>query len=176
MLHKDPKLPGAILSEPLRKITITPRGKEVSLEQEMGVSISIPRNAVVKEEQLDLATSFSDSYQMPDGVESVSPAYIIETSKEIIELSGDIEVRLQHTANVETEEECRDLMVLRAALSPSLKGSASNAVHKFEKEEEIKAKFSLKYAVMKVKKLASSVFKVATRRKDKGNLCTDPSL
>ena len=45
---------------------------------------------------------------------SVSPAYIIETSREV-EFSKDVGVKMQHTANIVTEEDRQDLVVMKAS-------------------------------------------------------------
>ena len=80
LLFEDAKLPGVILSEPPRKVNITSRGKEANFLDEMGMSLSIPKNATTKDEQLDLATSFSGAYETPNDICPVSPAYGYEDS------------------------------------------------------------------------------------------------
>lgn len=160
----DPKLPRAILSESPRKIGITPRGKEIDLQDEMGMSISIPRDAMITEEQIHLATTFSGAYSMREDVESVSPAYSIDTAKNI-EFSKDVEVKLQHTANLETAEDQEDMMVLRAT---SQGDSSSVSVHRFEELKGARVEFGARHVVMKIKSFVSSIFKVG-KRKRKGS-------
>lgn len=60
LLHVDPKHPELVLSAPPRKVTITPRAKEINLEDEIGISLSIPANAIAEDEHL--TTSFSGAY------------------------------------------------------------------------------------------------------------------
>ena len=69
--------PGFVLSEALKQLTITPSGNEINHK---GMHISIPKDSTTAEGSLKFATSFSDAGIMPDGVESVSPAYIVETN------------------------------------------------------------------------------------------------
>jgi len=168
LLHKDPKLPGAILSEPPRRITITPRGKEANLQEEMGVAISVPRNATVRDEHVDISTSFAGAYETPEGIASVSPAYTIETSREV-KFNQSVEVRLAHTANLETAEEQKDVVVMKASCTPSQQGAASNAVHRFEEMEGTRLTFRPRCVVMKVKHFVSSIFKVGRRKKRRGS-------
>ena len=165
LLHVNPKLPGAILSEPPREITITPRGKEVNLEQEMGVSISIPRNATEKEEQMYLTTSFSGAYEMPDGVESVSPGYIIKTTREV-EFSKEVEVKLQHIANLETAEDFKDVAVYKANPVPRHKACcSSDPIHKFEELKGTEVEVGECFVKMKLKRFASTILNVVKRKR-----------
>lgn len=163
----DPEIPKAILSDPPRRVAITPSGKEIDLQEEIGLSISIPKDAMVTDEQIRLATSFSGAYSIQDDVESVSPAYIIDTARKI-EFSKDVEVKLQHTANVATAEDRADMMVLRASTTPSQKDSSSPSVHKFEELQGARVEFGARYALMKVKSFVSSIFKVG-KKKRKGS-------
>lgn len=66
--HHD--LPGIILSQPLKEATVGPRGKEIYLEDEIGASLSISRNSVVKDACLGISASFSGPYDIPDEVKS----------------------------------------------------------------------------------------------------------
>ena len=153
LLQASTKLPGAILSEPPREVTITPRGKEVNLEEEMGMSISVPRNATVEDERINLTTTFSGANEMPAGVEPVSPDYSIETSKKV-EFHEEVEVKLQHNA-----KDCKDMAVYESRQVASEFG-------KFEEVDKSKVKFGPRWAMLKVKSLVSSVFKIG-KKKDK---------
>ena len=155
LLGENPKVPGAILSVPLREVSITPRGKEINLEDEIGMSISIPRKAADKDEQIDLATSFSGAYKMPETVESVSPAYIIKTT-EVIQFAKDVEVKFQHNANLETEEDRKDMVVLKSFRE---EGSASSF-------KEVEGEFDQHFVVMKVMSIETSIFKIGKRKKE----------
>ena len=160
LLHEDPKLPGAILSQRPKKVAITSRAKEIDLKEEMGMAISIPRNAAVREEQIQLTASFSGAYKLPEDVTSVSPAYIIETSREV-EFRKDVEVKLQHTARLQTAEDRQDVMVMKASnKTPSQRG-------KFEEIVGAKLEFIPHYVKMKVKSIASSVFRIGRRKRSK---------
>ena len=144
------------MSEAPRRVTITFRGKEIDLKEEMGVAISIPRNAA------DLTASFSGAYKTPEDVTSVSPAYIIETSREV-EFSKDVGVKMQHTANIVTEEDRQDLVVMKVSSTHLEKDS----VRKFEEMKGTKLEFIPGYIKMKMKSFVSAIFKVGKKKKKK---------
>ena len=162
LLHVDPKLPGAILSRPPRKVTITPRGKEVDLLQEIGLSISIPRNATLKDQQLDVAASFSGACTMPADMASVSPEYIIQTRQKV-EFRKEVELTFQHVADLQTKEDRRNLVVMKASPTPSQRGHASSGTQKFEEVRGAKLEVSPGYVKMKVKKIGSAIYKVGKK-------------
>ncbi|ORU94815.1 MAG: hypothetical protein A6F71_09725 [Cycloclasticus sp. symbiont of Poecilosclerida sp. M] len=68
---------------PQRQDTITSKGGEINLKDEIGATLSIPRNSTTKDEPVNFTTGFSGSYEMPEGVESASPAYMIKTTNEV---------------------------------------------------------------------------------------------
>ena len=158
-------MPGAILSETPRRVAITPRGKEIDLWEEIGMSISIPRNAAVEDDQIDLAASFSGTYDdvLPENVESVSPTYTIHTSKGI-QFSKDVTVTLQHTANLETMEDHEAVVVL-ASSTPFETNSGCRPVHHFKEVQEAQVQCNARYVVMKVKGVIASIFKVGKKKR-----------
>lgn len=164
LLQLDPKLPGVILSEPPRQKTITSKGGEIDLEEEIGSSIVVPRNSTARDEPVDFATGFSGLYELPEGVESVSPAYLIKTTKKV-KFSKDIAVRLQHNANLQTAEDCKAMVFLKASVTPTHKGSNSSL--KFEEIKGTKAEFSQgksNFGVIKLKHLFSW-FKIGRKKR-----------
>ena len=162
--HINPKLPGVILSEPMREVTITSRGKEIDLD-EIGISISIPRNSTITEEKINLATSFSGTDEIPGDMEGVSPSYIIETDVEV-KFSKDVEVKFQHAANLKTVNDCKDMVVLMAMLQNGSSGAGT--VGKFEEMNENNVKFSPgdRHVLLKLRSLLPSTFKVARKKRD----------
>ena len=146
------------MSEPLRKVTFTSSGKEIDLKEEMGMAISIPSGAPFKDEEIELAASFSGAYKTPEDVTSVSPAYIIETSSKM-EFRKEIEVKIQHTANIKTEEDQQNLTVMKASSTHLEKDS----VRKFEEMKETKLKCTSNYIIMKMKSIVSAIYKVVKK-------------
>lgn len=77
LLREHHGMPGVLVSQPVKETTVTPRGKELFLEEEMGASISFPRKSVTKNTKLGITTSISGSFDLPENMVSVSPAYVI---------------------------------------------------------------------------------------------------
>ena len=135
----------------------------MDLTEEIGMVISIPRNAAVREEQIDVTASFSGAYELPEDVTSVSPAYIIETSREV-EFRKDIELTMQHTASLQTAEDRQHVIAMKVTnKTPSQRGS----IRKFEEMEGAKLVVTPRHAKIKVKSIFSSVFKIGRRKKSK---------
>ena len=134
--------------------------KEIDLKEEMGLAISIPRNAAVRDEQIEITASLSGAYEVPEDVTSVSPAYIIKTSREV-EFRKDVDVTMQHTARLQAAEDEQDVIVMKATVkTPSQRGS----IRKLEEMKEAKLECTPGCVKMKVKSFVSSVFKVGRRK------------
>ena len=118
LLHEHHNMPGVLVSQCVKEATVTARGKEIYLEDEIGASISIPRNAVTRNTHFDIAASFSGPYAVPEDVKSVSPAYAISTDEKV-EFSKDATVRMHHTANIQSLEDSDDLVLLVADATPT---------------------------------------------------------
>ena len=168
-LKEDPKLPGVLLSELPRLETITSKGAVIDLRKEIGVSISIPENTTQEEQTVELAAGFSGAYEMPEGVQSVSPAYLIKTTEEG-RFRKDVDVTLQHNANLETMEDCKEMIFLGANLTPTHTDSDSNPVYKFEEIKGSHVEFSpgKKHGGITLSSLFS-LFKVGRRQSRKEN-------
>lgn len=157
-------MPGIVFSnlEPLKHVTITPRGKEIDLEDEIGMSLSIPSGAVTKDVKIEIAAGFAGTWKIPEGMEPVSPAYIINTKNAVF--SKDIEVKLQHVANLETSKDCKNMVVVKASSTPTYDGGTSGPVYKFEELKGVKVEYdqgNRNFAVMKIRSF--SILKVLRR-------------
>ena len=71
---------------PLRQEIITSKGGDINLKDEIGATLSIPIDCTAKDEQVNFAAGFRGSCEMPEGVESASPAYLIKTTN-VVEFS-----------------------------------------------------------------------------------------
>ena len=141
------------MSQPLKEARVTPRGKEIYLEEEIGVSLSIPRNSVAGEVKVGLAAGFSGSHEIPEDMEPVSPAYVVTADKPVENMT----LRMQHTV-----ENTNDVVLVEAAItgSPShyiLRRSAKAIEHK------------LHFGVVKVKELASTIYRLVKPKRRKGD-------
>ena len=101
LLHEHEDLPGVILSQLLKEARVTSRGKGICRE-EIGASLVIPRNSVAGEVKVGLAAGFSGSHDIPEGMEAVSPAYVVTADKSM-ELSKDMTLTMQHTVENTTD-------------------------------------------------------------------------
>ena len=142
------------MSQPLKKARVTSKGKEIYLEKEIGASLSIPRNSIDSEVEVGLAAGFSGSHELPEDMQPVSPAYVV-TANRPIELSNDMTLRMQHTAVNTT-----DMALVEAGITASqdrcvLRRSTKAIEHKH------------RFGVVKVKKLASTVYRLVKPKRSK---------
>lgn len=163
LFNEDPMWPGAIFSESPMEVPITPMATKI---EGKGITLSFPENSMEREESLNIATSFSGAFEIPDDLESVSPAYMIGTTT-TIEFSKDVDLKLQHTANLRTAEDCKDMVVMKASIVPSNDGS------RFSRFQEIKdgsVKFieEGRFGVVKLRSLVSSSYKIGRKKKEEG--------
>ena len=144
------------MSQPLKEARVTSRGKEIYLKEEIGASLSIPRNSVAGEVKVGLAAVFSGSHILPKGMEPISPAYVVTADKPV-ELRKDMTLRMQHTV-----ENTNNVVLMEAAITGSpgciLKRSAKPIEH-------IKHHF----VVVKFKKLVSTIYRLVKPKRRKGD-------
>ena len=156
---------------PPRQETITSKGGEINLKDEIGATLSVPRNSTAKDEQLNLAVRFSGSYEMPEGVESVSPAYLIKTTNEV-EFHEPVDLTLQHTSYLQTAEDCKEMVILKASITSTAHEDSDSRL-KFENiDNDIAAvKFSPgeRHGELKLKKL-SSWLKIGRKQKSRDEM------
>ena len=122
-LRSDPSFPGILFSGGVTKESITAAEKEICLE-DVGISLSIPKDALPSTDSpldIQIQSCFSGSFQMPDNVKLVSPAYIVSPSRKVA-FQKEVLVKIWHHANLETEEDCEDMVFLSASTSPQYRG------------------------------------------------------
>lgn len=158
------------MSEPQRRETISLEGAEI---QDVGVSLSISRNSVVEDEDLIIQTTFCGPFEMPEGVESASPGYLIKTANEV-EFRKDVDVKLQHNADLRTEEDCKQMVLLQASSTPTYKGRDPSPVYEFQEIDGGDGTFSplpgrRRFGSFKQRKF-SSIFRIG-RKRSEGRSC-----
>ena len=162
--------PGSLRQETCQEM-ITSKGGEINLKDEIGATLSIPRNSTAKDEQVNFAAGFCGSYEMPEGVESVSPAYLIKTTNEV-EFREPVDLTLQHTSNLQTAEDCKEMVFLRASIT-STPHKDSDSKLKFEEINNASAavKFSPgeRHGKLKMKKLISWL-KIGRKQKSRDEM------
>ena len=167
----EPELPGVIVSEPQRRETVSLEGAEI---QDVGVSLSISRNSVIEDEGLIIQTTFCGPFAMPAGVDSASPAYLIKTANEM-EFKKDVDVKLQHNADLRTEEDCKDMVLLQASSTPTYKGRDPSPIYEFEEIDGGDGTFSplpgrRRFGNFKWRRF-SSYFRIGRKRSEGWLLC-----
>ena len=105
---------------------------------------------------------------MPEGVESVSPAYLIKTTNEV-EFDEPVDMELQHNSYLQTEEDCNEMMFLEASITSTAHQDSDSRL-KFENIDNASAavKFSPgeRHGGLKQKKL-SSWYKIGRKQSGK---------
>ena len=84
-LKEKAAYPGILFSEGVKKESITSDEKTIYLE-DVGISITFPENSLPPTDpplEITIQPCFSGSFEMPGGIESVSPAYIIKYNRKI---------------------------------------------------------------------------------------------
>ena len=123
-LKEKAAYPGILFSEGVKKESITSDEKTINLEN-VGISITFPENSLPSTDpplEITIQPCFSGSFEMPDGIESVSPAYIIKYNQKITFLKHVI-LKIRHYANLQTKEDCENMVFLSASSTPEYRGS-----------------------------------------------------
>ena len=87
--------------------------------RDIGFSLTVPPGTIPYRQSVKLTVclSFSGPFVLPDGCELVSPVYFVSAEPEI-QLKKQIELSLDHWANLEDEESCRSLSFVFAPSDP----------------------------------------------------------
>ena len=130
-LKEKAAYPGILFSEGVKKEFIMSDEKTINLE-DVGISITFPENSLPSTDpplEITIQPCFSGPFEMPDGIESVSPAYIIKYSRKITFLK-DVILKIRHYANLQTKEDCENMVFLSASSTPEYRGSSPVYVFK----------------------------------------------
>ena len=139
-LRKKPSYPGILFLEGAKRETVAIKEKIINL-QEVGISLSIPENALPPTDpplQLEIQPCFNGSFDLPQDVKLASPAYIIKPSRKVA-FQKEVSVKIWHHANLESEEDCKDMVFLSASTSPQYRGDTP--VYVFKKIRGAKGSF-----------------------------------
>lgn len=125
--------PGVIFHECPILAILTSEEATIDYEKEMGISISVPDNAVPAEKAIDMTIlpSFFGPFAGPEGMEPVSPAYLVDIG--VTQLQRVITVKIQHNASIATGQDCSDLFFLGSKLSPSNRGPLFGTLYIFQR-------------------------------------------
>ena len=143
VLYKDERIPGTVLVKDQRILKkISSARKTIDLESDTGIRIDIPEGTISPDESVDLLIQpcFSGSFEIPEDMEPASPAYLIETSEQIV-LKKPLMMKMQHSVKLQTEEDCKNVVFLRASSNPEYRGS--NPVYVFKEVEDVRGTFTI---------------------------------
>ena len=87
-----------------------------------GITISIPLGAVPSGVIATVSVKLCSSslFQFPEDCEPVSPIYFVETNKKFLK---PVELGISHDAHLQSEEDCKSVVILTASLVPDCRGS-----------------------------------------------------
>ncbi len=124
---------------------ITSAGAAIDQLQDMGISLSVPENALSSAaEPLDLHVRpcFHGPFRLPKEYRSASPAYLISHNRRASFLK-DVTIRIRHDASLGNEEDCEDMVFLSASSTPEYVESQRGArpVYTFKEIQGARAAF-----------------------------------
>ena len=117
--------PGILFSEGIKKVAVTREEKTIDLVEDVGISLKFPENSLPPTDpplEVAIQPCFSGSFVLPDDIELASPTYAITPNREVT-FQKDLVVKIQHYANLQTEEDCEDMVFLSASSTPEYRGS-----------------------------------------------------
>ena len=139
-LRTKPAYPGILFLEGPKREIVTTQEKTIDLK-EVGFSLSIPEDSLPSTDpplQLEIQPCLSGSFDVPQGIELVSPAYILKPNRRVA-FQKEVVFKMWHYANLESEEDCEDMVFLSASTSPEYRGDAP--VYSFKEIKEAKGSF-----------------------------------
>ena len=144
-LFAEPKrktaYPGILFSEGIKKVEVTREEKTIDLVEDVGISLKFPENSLPSTDpplEVAIQPCFSGSFVLPEDIELASPAYAITPNREVT-FQKDLVLKIQHYANLQTKEDCEDMVFLSASSTPEYRGSIP--IYKFKEMKEAKGMF-----------------------------------
>ena len=97
----------------------------------MGITISVPEGTLREEDSTDLLIHpcISGPFELPAGYEPASPAYLVQLSRAVT-MHKDVTVRMHHYADLQTEEDCEEMVFVSASHTPV--DTQSGPVYRFK--------------------------------------------
>ena len=107
--HTNDEYPGmSFLGKPV-EYTVMPEQKPVTISPPShGVSLKIPQDAVRKPANIAFKTCLSGSFKYPEGYRRLSSVFHFSSDTPF---EKDVELSMEHFANIETEEQAKDMTV-----------------------------------------------------------------
>ncbi len=123
VVELDSSYPGVVFYNTLVTANLTSSESTIGQLEDIGISVFIPENSLSSEEEssMQIRPCFTGPFELPEDYEPASPAYLICHSKKYFQ--KDITIRMQHYANLQTEEDCEDMAFFSASSTPQYRGS-----------------------------------------------------
>ena len=123
-LKSDPEYPGVKFFADSVHETIPSKNRPTILDRrDIGLKLSIPEGAIQDEAnhevQLDVQACFNGPFKMPPGCRLTSPVYMV---RKHCTFKKDIEMEIEHFANLENDEDSENMVFVTANPSPSYHG------------------------------------------------------
>ena len=139
-LRSKPSYPGISFLDGAKRENVTMKEKTIDLK-DVGLSLSIPKDVLPSTDpplQLEIQPCFSGPFSIPQDIELVSPPYIVNPSRKV-NFQKEVLVTIWHHANLETANDCEDMVFLSASTSPQYK--EGNPVYTFREIRKVKGSF-----------------------------------
>ncbi len=141
-MRTNDSLPGVLLSESVTKQKVTLLECCVDRLQESGFSLTFPKDSLPSSDpplEVSIQPCFSGPYELPDNIDLASPAYVIKPSRKV-NFIKDVTLKIRHYANLQTDEDCTDMVFLTASSSPKFRESKPVYVFKEMKAANVSFK------------------------------------
>ena len=134
----------------------------------MGISISVPEGTLREEDSTDLLIHpcFSGPFELPAGYEPASPAYLVQPSRAAT-IHKDVTVRMHHYADLQTEEDCEEMVFVSASSTPL--DTQSGPVYRFKEVSGAKCVFRPKDPVGEITLRHFCFIKICRKRQGNKN-------
>ena len=139
-LRRKLSYPGMLFLEGPKRETVTNKETNIDLQQ-VGITLSAPKDALASTDpplQLEIWPCFSGPFDVTQDIELVSLAYIVKPSWEGA-FQKEVLVKIWHHVNLESEEDCEDMVFLSASTSPQCK--EGSPVYTFREIKGAKSSF-----------------------------------
>ena len=124
-LKSDSEYPGVkFFTESIHE-TIPSKNEPTILDRkDIGLKLSIPEGAIQDEEKdaalLDVQPCFKGPFTVPPGCQLTSPIYMVRKE---CKFKKDVKMEIEHFANLESDEDCKEMVFVAANPSPSYHGA-----------------------------------------------------
>ena len=144
LFNEDPTYPGILFFENAIQESITDQEMFVDYKKQLGLTMWFPEGSVPAKAiaNITIKLSFSGTFAGPIDYDPVSPAYLIKTKK-AMKFQKPVHLKIQHNASIETEEDCEQLVIMRARTTPHHRGVLFGPLYIFYPIDKENSTFTL---------------------------------